>query len=767
MIRVVIDIEANGLENPTQVWVIVCKNLDTGEYYVFREVTKNAKELERFLEFARMEITWIGHNILGYDLPVLQRLCGLNWDVDLTYDTLVLSKLIDYSREGGHSIEAYGQEFSLEKIHFNEFTKYSYEMEKYCRRDVDICEKIYKKYTRYINLPRHQQAIRLEHSFQLVVNELHANGFYFNKNKATELLKDVTNQLDILDTEIQKAFPTKLKLVREVHPTYTKHGTLHRKDFRFELSGDLSEYNGGPFCKCVWEQFNPSSHKQLVDVLHGAGWQPTDKTKTHVELERELNLLRIKHELDKETELEYNNRLLHLRKYGWKINEQNLSSLPRKENCLIKLQNVEKNTLESIIKDLKLVRPKELTHVKNIIPINVLQNQNNSKEITELLSKILNALSKSKMDHALFVAKEKHLWSIIVTQQDVFVDCSASFVTDTSDGLNVIKPELMSIWEDLSFDEAPAPARTLAQRILLEARRRTLTEWLNLVKDDSRIHGNFQGLGAWTHRMAHQNPNTANIPTEVKLYGHEMRALWGVDDDHLLVGVDAEGIQLRIFAHYINDPEFTNALVAGKKEDKSDPHSLNQRILGAVCGSRQIAKRFIYALLLGAGLGKIAEILSCSKRQAEEALERVLERYTGFAELKSTRIPQDARRGWFIGLDGRSVRIPGSDVGGRRHLCMSGYLQAGEAVVMKMATLLWMKELREQGIWFKIVNFVHDEWQIEVENNLETAIRVAKIVADSLRKVGELINLNCPLAGSYWNDDLKAYTIGKNWAVTH
>lgn len=644
MIRVVIDIEANGLENPTQVWVIVCKNLDTGEYYVFREVTKNAKELERFLEFARMEITWIGHNILGYDLPVLQRLCGLNWDVDLTYDTHVLSKLIDYSREGGHSIEAYGLEFGLEKIDFHDWSKYTVEMEEYCRRDVDICEKIYKKYTRYINLPRHQQAIRLEHSFQLVVNELHTNGFYFNKQEAQGLLENVTGQLSTLDEQIRIAFPKKLRLIREVVPALTKHGTLHRKDFRWVSDGDLSEYNGGPFCRCSWEEFNPSSHKQLIDVLSSAGWQPTDKTKTHIELERELNLLRIKHELDKETELEYNNKLLHLRKYGWKINETNLETLP---------------------------------------------------------------------------------------------------------------------------EDAPAPARTLAQRILLEARRRTLTEWLNLVKDDSRIHGNFQGLGAWTHRMAHQNPNTANIPTEVKLYGHEMRALWGVDDDHLLVGVDAEGIQLRIFAHYINDPEFTQALVAGKKEDKSDPHSLNQRILGTVCGSRQIAKRFIYALLLGAGLGKLAEILSCSKRQAEEALERILQRYTGFAELKSTRIPQDARRGWFIGLDGRSVRIPGSDVGGRRHLCMSGYLQAGEAVVMKMATLLWMKELREQGIWFKIVNFVHDEWQIEVENNLETAIRVAKIVADSLRKVGELLNLNCPLAGSYWNDDLKAYTIGRNWAVTH
>lgn len=216
MIRVVIDIEANGLENPTQVWVIVCKNLDTGEYYVFREVTKNAKELERFLEFARMEITWIGHNILGYDLPVLQRLCGLDWDVHLTYDTHVLSKLIDYSREGGHSIEAYGLEFGLEKIDFHDWSKYTVEMEEYCRRDVDICEKIYKKYTRYINLPRHQQAIRLEHSFQLVVNELHTNGFYFNKQEAQGLLENVTGQLSTLDEQIRIAFQRNFDLLEKL-----------------------------------------------------------------------------------------------------------------------------------------------------------------------------------------------------------------------------------------------------------------------------------------------------------------------------------------------------------------------------------------------------------------------------------------------------------------------------------------------------------------------------------------------------------------------
>lgn len=639
-----LDIEANGLHNPTKIWVVVCKDYDTEDYYIFRRITEDETERQRFREFVTNVNCWIGHNICAYDLPVLSNLVGLDWKPNQCYDTFILSKLINYSRTGGHSIESYGLEFGLEKLEFSDWSKYSPEMEEYCIRDVNISEKIYNKYLKYINNPKHDRGIRLEHNFQSIVNDLRTNGFHFNVDKAKELLQEVNTQLKELDTEIEKAFPPKLKLIKEVNPTYTKHGTLHKKDFRFAKNGDLSEYNGGPFCRCEWENFNPASHKQIIEVLSSAGWKPLNKTKTHTITERELNTNKFKKTLDKDKKIWYNTRLDYLKKYGWRINEKNLNTLP---------------------------------------------------------------------------------------------------------------------------DTAPAPARTLAQRILLEARRRTLTEWLGLVKADGRIHCDFQGIGAWTQRMSHQNPNVANIPTGVKLYGDVMRSLWNVPEDKLLVGVDAEGIQLRIFAHYIDSPEFTDALVRGRKDDKSDPHSLNQRILGDVCSSRQVAKRFIYALLLGAGINKLAEILSCTVEQARQALGNILSRYRGFAHLKETIIPRDAKRAWFEGLDGRSVRVPGNSTGDRRHLCMSGYLQNGEAIIMKLACLKWYEDLTKLRIPFKIVNFVHDEWQTEIPNDMDLALEVAKIQANSLRIVGEELDLNCSLAGSFWSDDHHRYTIGNNWSITH
>lgn len=659
--NLIIDIEANGLVNPDKIWLIICKDVDTGEYYYFRNVTENKHESERFsrlcADVVRSGGSYIGHNYLGYDRPVLVSTLKLHPEVlpALCTDTLIISKLVDYSRPGGHSVEQYGVEFGYEKGYFTKFTDPTLddpnsplfkELEKYCKRDVDITHKVYLKYLRVIKDKQWEPSITLEHQFQYIVNSLSTNGFSFNKVKALGLLNKVVSELSILDEALHREFPPKTKLIKEYTPKETKYGTISRTSVPRSTDRDLSAYTAGAtFSTFSWVEFNPSSHKQVIQVLNEAGWKPTDKTTTHIEAERELNQLKYQKNRSKELDLriaELYNKLQSLAISGWKINETNLATLP---------------------------------------------------------------------------------------------------------------------------SSAPSPARSLAKRILLEARRRTLTEWLDLVGPDDRIHGKYYGIGAWTHRMAHQAPNTANIPTDAKLYGNEMRALWRAPRNRLLVGVDAEGIQLRIFAHYINDKEFTEALVKGKKDDKTDPHSLNKRILGDACQSRQTAKRFIYALLLGAGIGKLSEILGVGKSETEEALDRLLQRYTGFKYLKENIIPADAKSGWFLGLDGRRVPLPGSTVGTRKHLCMSGYLQNGEAIVMKKACLKWHDRLKEDGAL--LVNFVHDEWQTEVPNNMQTAIRIAKMQADSLREVGEELKLNCPLAGSYWSDDHNDYTIGTNWSVTH
>lgn len=313
---------------------------------------------------------------------------------------------------------------------------------------------------------------------------------------------------------------------------------------------------------------------------------------------------------------------------------------------------------------------------------------------------------------------------------------------------------------------APKAAQDLAKWLTLEGRRSSLAEWIGCVNDeDMRIHGKFWHIGAWTHRMSHSSPNQANIPsvfhgepqTAVEFvkskYDGQLRSLFMVPKGHYLVGCDAEGIQLRILAHYMKSQEYVDAICTGKKEDLTDIHNLNKKALGDVCKSRDVAKTFVYSFLLGAGVGKTAEVLSCTVPEAQRAVESFLRALPELARLKGLDIPRDVMRGYFTGLDGRKVECSSE------HLMLSGYLQNGESVVMKRATVKWHARLTKEKIPFKLVDYVHDEWQTQVKGDRDMAEYVGQVQADAIREVGEDLGIFCPLAGSY--------DIGKDWLETH
>lgn len=619
------DIEADSL-TPTKVWAIGCLEHDTGETRIFRRPDLNPKP---FVEYARKVTGWVFHHGLGYDVPAINSLVADVLDPSTVIDTLVISRLLNFQRPGGHSLESYGEEFGSPKIKFNDFSQLTEEMITYLRQDLVVGHKLFEKFKDYIFSPRWKEALRTEHDTAWFCTQMSKNGFSYDLNKSDELLDKINKELYSLDIEIQKAFPPRSKLVREINPELTKHGTFHRKDFRWYDGTDYSIFTpGAPFSLIKFDEFNAGSPKQIVERLNEAGWKPFEKTKTHIQAER-----------DRDSE-----KLARLRETGWKVSEANLATLP---------------------------------------------------------------------------------------------------------------------------PDAPEAARSLARRILLASRKGDIEEWLGSYnRDTGRIHGSFMPIGAWTHRASHQRPNTANIATGKSLYAHEMRSLWTAAKDRLLIGVDADGIQLRIFAHYCHDERLVDAILRGDKATRTDIHSLNQRALGDVCKTRDQAKTYIYAFLLGAGDAKLASVLECSLREAKEARKKFLEFYPGLKHLKSHQVPQDASRGYFEGFDGRLVLCDSE------HLMLAGYLQNGESVVMKKAKQIWWNKLVKEKVPFWLVNWVHDEWQTETINDWDTAMYIAQTQADAIREVGEIYNLFCPLAGSFMtedpnNKDQMIPTIGHTWVQTH
>lgn len=619
----VVDTETEGIDNPQKLWVAVVKELESGRTHVFRNLHASSEDRNRLRLLCSQATAFIGHNIIGFDLRVLERLAGVFINPSRVIDTLVVARLLNAGIEGGNSLEAIGERLGCPKIKFNEFSCYSKKMEEYCIQDVEVTYKYYKSIEPYIHSNSWRESLRLEHDIAFVCREMSENGFAFDINKAKEIYQEIKTKLEALDQELIASFPPKAVFIKEITPRATASGTIHRGDFRWLSEPDLTPFMvGATFSRFEYQPFNPGSPKQIVERLNEAGWNPNEKTKGHLQAEREGNP----------------ERLEYFRTYGWKVSEANLATLP---------------------------------------------------------------------------------------------------------------------------EDAPEAARKLVQRLLLDSRRSTLEEWFNAYREDTgRIHGKFHHIGCWTQRMSHSGPNMANIPSGDTPYAEEMRSLWTVAAKNLLIGVDADGIQLRVLAHYMDDPEFTKALVNGRKEDGTDAHSVNKRTIGPVCRSRDDAKTFIYAFILGAGDPKIAEILGCNLRESKKAKRTFIEAWPGLKRLKEEIIPYDAARGYFYGLDGRAVLCDSE------HHMLAGYLQNGEAVIMKKANLLWRAKLKELDIPFQQVNFVHDEWQTETSGDYELAKKIAEIQAASIKEAGILLNVKCPLEGSILNSH-KEVAIGKNWAQTH
>jgi len=293
-------------------------------------------------------------------------------------------------------------------------------------------------------------------------------------------------------------------------------------------------------------------------------------------------------------------------------------------------------------------------------------------------------------------------------------------------------------------DDAPQSLKKLGKYAMYSARHKEVEGWLDALGKDNRVHGQVQSVGAITHRMSHRDPNTANIPGSQSPYGTECRSCFTVrePDSYCLLGVDASGIQLRILAHYMNDPDYTEEVVNG------DVHTKN--MVAAGIKDRDTAKTFIYAFLLGAGNEKIGSITGGTPAQGKALKEQFLDNTPALADLK-VKAGKQAKKGFMVGIDGRKIPVKSA------HFVLSCYLQGAESVIMKYAMILYHNRIKKLNLDAHQVAVVHDEFQIEVLK--EHAEQVGEIVVQSIRDSGEYFNLNCPMDGEY--------KVGLNWADTH
>ena len=285
-------------------------------------------------------------------------------------------------------------------------------------------------------------------------------------------------------------------------------------------------------------------------------------------------------------------------------------------------------------------------------------------------------------------------------------------------------------------------AKLISKFLLLQKRIAQVSSWIEAIREDGRVHGKVITNGTVTGRMSHQSPNMAQIPAVYSPYGKECRALWIVNKNYKLVGVDASGLELRMLAHYMNDERYTNEVVNG------DIHTANQ--IAAGLESRDKAKTFIYAFIYGAGSKKIGSIIGGTERDGERVKEKFLRATPSLRSLRE-KVERVAQRRWVKGLDGRKIIIR------HPHAALNTLLQGAGSIVMKKAlTLLEENVIQKQIKAFPVVN-VHDEFQYEVEES--RAEEFGRLAVQSIIDAGKQLKVRCPLNGEY--------KIGNNWSETH
>jgi DNA polymerase I-like protein with 3'-5' exonuclease and polymerase domains len=261
MTQIAVDIETSMDHNT--IHLAVTQDIQTGETIVW----SNPSGLTAYLEKASQLIAYNG---ISFDFPVLNKVWGTKIGLKKAYDPLVVSRLIEPTRENGHSLASWGETLKLAKIEYervwewlnNRKQEYKGEcydnphmalLEHYCKRDVDVLVRVFNHLEAEIDSKGFSRdSVHLEHSVAAIINKQEKNGFKLDVVHATCLLSDLKLKMGVIYDKMQELYPP-----YEVERFSEKTG----KQLKSETI-----------------TFNPASRQQIAEKLIGLGWKPTKKT---------------------------------------------------------------------------------------------------------------------------------------------------------------------------------------------------------------------------------------------------------------------------------------------------------------------------------------------------------------------------------------------------------------------------------------------------------------------------------------------------------
>ena len=265
------------------------------------------------------------------------------------------------------------------------------------------------------------------------------------------------------------------------------------------------------------------------------------------------------------------------------------------------------------------------------------------------------------------------------------------------------------------------PAAILAHRTLSKLKNTYVDKLPELIHPKTgRVHTSFNQTVTATGRLSSSNPNLQNIPIRTS-EGQKIRAAFVAAPGQLFLSADYSQIDLRVMAHYAQDPALLAAFRAG-----DDVHSQTAaeifRVNAALISPemRRVAKTINFGIIYGISAFGLAAQLNLSRKEAATFIERYFAHYAGVKRFMEEIVEKARRDGFVTTLLNRRRLLPdiaSSNKASREfaeRTAINTPIQGTAADIIKLATIAATRRLSEQGLGAKLLLQIHDELVFEV-----------------------------------------------------
>jgi DNA polymerase I len=239
------------------------------------------------------------------------------------------------------------------------------------------------------------------------------------------------------------------------------------------------------------------------------------------------------------------------------------------------------------------------------------------------------------------------------------------------------------------------------------------------IGDDGRLHTTFQQTATTTGRLSSINPNLQNIPIRSET-GREIRACFVADPGNQLLSVDYSQVELRVLAHIAGEDVLRDIFKRG-----GDVHTETASAVfdtpadRLTVAMRSKAKMVNYGIVYGLSAFGLADRLRIDQEEAQEFIDRYLERFPAVHQFMKDAIAQATEHGYVSTLFGRRRQVP--EIRARNwqtrklgeRLAVNTVIQGTAADIIKVAMVRCHQGLRDAGLATRMILQIHDELLFE------------------------------------------------------